>query len=128
VTTGSQARGDLAAAGRVEVAVVVPAALRDDAGGASVVRVMIESPDIVAGTPSAAPAGPPGARPTVRQVLDALAGSHPRLERRLRDERGAVRRHVNVFVGPDDSRGLLGQDTVVPAGAEILVLPNVAGG
>jgi molybdopterin synthase sulfur carrier subunit len=107
-------------AGRPGVVLVVPAALRDDAGGVSSV-VVVTAP----ATGEAAAAGRP---PTVRQVLDALAVSHPRLERRVRDERGMVRRHVNVFVGADDSRGLLGQDTPVPAGAEVLILPNVSGG
>jgi molybdopterin converting factor small subunit len=100
-----------------EVLLVVPAALRDDAGGASTLTVVV-----------AASEGGSAARPTVRGVLDALAVGYPRLERRIRDERGRLRRHVNVFVGADDSRGLLGQDTPVPAGAEILVLPNVSGG
>jgi molybdopterin synthase sulfur carrier subunit len=96
----------------VGVVVVLPAALRDDAGGASTVTVSV----------------PAAGRATVRAVLDALAAAHPCLERRLRDERGGLRRHVNVFVGTDDTRGLLGQDTTVPPGAEVLVLPNIAGG
>jgi molybdopterin converting factor small subunit len=101
------------------VVLVVPAALRDDAGGMSSIDVRV-APDGAGGRP--------GRRPVVRDVLDALAGTHPRLERRIRDERGDLRRHVNVFVGGDDTRGLLGQDTAVPAGAEVLILPNVAGG
>ncbi len=96
-----------------QVVVVLPAALRDEAGGASTVRVAVV-------------AGP--RPPVVRDVLDALAAAHPRLERRLRDERGVVRRHVNVFVAGDDTRGLLGQDTPVPPGAEVTLLPNIAGG
>lgn len=93
------------------VVVVLPAALRDDAGGASTLTV-----------------APAAARPTVRDVLDAVAAEHPRLGRRLRDESGQVRRHVNLFVAGDDTRGLLGQDTPVPPGAEVLVMPNIAGG
>lgn len=69
---------------------------------------------------------PAGSR--VREVLDALDAGEPVLGRRLRDETGALRRHVNVFVGGDDVRGLLGQDTPVGDGASVLVLPNVAGG
>ncbi|MEK8106622.1 molybdopterin synthase sulfur carrier subunit [Micromonospora sp. M12] len=35
---------------------------------------------------------------TLRAVLDELAAHHPRLARRIRDERGELRRYVNVFV------------------------------
>lgn len=97
------------------VVVVLPAALRDEADGRSTVTV-----SVTAATVSAAV--------TVGRVLDALAAAHPRLERRLRDERGTLRRHVNVFVAGDDCRALLGQDTPVPDGAEVVVLPNIAGG
>lgn len=109
---------------------MLPAALRDEADGRSTLTV-----DVPAGRhPSAGgaggAAGADGVRTavTVGRVLDALAGTHPRLERRIRDERGVLRRHVNVFVGGDDCRSLLGQDTSVPAGAEVVVLPNIAGG
>ncbi|WP_088289583.1 MoaD/ThiS family protein [Kineosporia sp. A_224] len=98
------------------VVVVLPAALRDEADGRSTVTVSVPT----------APAG--AAAVTVGNVLDALAAAHPRLERRLRDERGTLRRHVNVFVAGDDCRALLGQDTPVPDGAEVVVLPNIAGG
>jgi hypothetical protein len=36
---------------------------------------------------------------TVLEVLDALAEVHPSVGRRVRDETGVQRRHVNVFVG-----------------------------
>lgn len=65
---------------------------------------------------------------SLRAVLDALAASWPRLDRRLRDERGDLRRYVNIYVDGDDCRRSGGLDTPVPAGAEIQVLPSVAGG
>lgn len=61
-------------------------------------------------------------------VLDALAERHPAVGRRVRDETGMVRRHVNVFVGSDNARDLAGVDTVVPEGVEVAVLPAVSGG
>jgi len=57
-----------------------------------------------------------------------VAERWPRLERRIRDERGELRRYVNVYIDGDDCRGLAGQSSPVPAGAEIQVLPSVAGG
>jgi len=65
---------------------------------------------------------------TVATVIDALAVAHPAVGRRLRDEAGTLRRHVNVFVGADNVRDLDGVNTVVPDGVEVAVLPAVSGG
>ena len=48
--------------------------------------------------------------------------------RRLRDETGALRRHVNLFVDGDDVRALQGPRTALHDGAVLHVLPSVAGG
>jgi molybdopterin converting factor small subunit len=69
-----------------------------------------------------APAG------TVRSAFESLAASHPLLHRRLRDESGALRRYVNVYVDGADVRRDRGLDTPVTAGATVTVLPSVAGG
>ncbi|GAA1694291.1 MoaD/ThiS family protein [Kribbella yunnanensis] len=58
----------------------------------------------------------------------ALAATHPALRRRLTDEQGSVRRHVNIYLGPDNIRDLAGPDTPLTDGAELLILPSVAGG
>ena len=58
----------------------------------------------------------------------ALAATPPALRRRLTDEQGAVRRHVNVYLGSDNIRDLNGPDTPLADGAELLILPSVAGG
>ena len=94
----------------MQVEVVLPGVLAEDAGGAR--RVMVTVPD----------------RARVADVLDALDAMHPRAGRRIRDETGAVRRHVNLFVGEQDVRAGGGQDAPVPSGASLLVLPNVSGG
>jgi molybdopterin converting factor small subunit len=65
---------------------------------------------------------------TVRAVLDEVAARWPRLERRVRDEAGELRRYVNVYVDGEDVRRLAGQDTPVPARAEVHILPSIAGG
>ncbi|MGY1607952.1 MoaD/ThiS family protein [Geodermatophilus sp. SYSU D00700] len=65
---------------------------------------------------------------TVAGLLDALATEHPVLERRIRDEAGALRRFVNVYVDGDDVRFAAGVDTAVRDGAVVQVLPSVAGG
>jgi molybdopterin converting factor small subunit len=65
---------------------------------------------------------------SVRAALDDLSGSYPILARRLRDERGQLRRYVNVYVDGDDVRRLEGLDTAVREGQEILIIQSVAGG
>lgn len=94
----------------LNVRVHLAAALREHAGGAEHVAFDVPEPA------------------TVAAVLDALALSHPAVGRRLRDEAGALRRHVNVFVGADNARDLDGPATLVPDGTEVSVLPAVSGG
>ncbi len=65
---------------------------------------------------------------TLADLLDALAGRHPTLGRRIRDETGAVRRFVNVYVDGDDVRFTGGLTATVDDGAVVQVLPSVAGG
>jgi molybdopterin converting factor small subunit len=61
-------------------------------------------------------------------VLDALTGPYPALNRRLRDERGTLRRYVNAYVDGEECRWLDGLATPVTNGAEIRLIPSVAGG
>jgi molybdopterin synthase sulfur carrier subunit len=92
----------------VPVIVLVPGVLRAEADGAS--RVTVD------------------AGGTLRSVFAELAARWPRLERRVRDERGEIRRYVNVYVDGEDCRLAGGLDTPVRDGAEVQVLPSVAGG
>jgi sulfur-carrier protein len=92
------------------VEVHLPGLLADDAGGRTVLAV-----DAVGVT-------------TVSDLLDAVGRSWPRLGRRLRDESGALRPYVNVYVGQEDVRWADGLATAVRAGDVVLVLPSVAGG
>ena len=89
--------------------VVLPGVLADLAGGAKHLVV-----DVGGGT--------------LRDVLDRLDAAHPLLGRRIRDETGAVRRFVNVYIDGDDVRFAQGLATPVPDGAVVQVLPSVAGG
>ena len=93
----------------MSVEVVLPGVLADLAGGTRHLQV------------------DPGGG-TLAELLDTLAAVHPLLERRIRDEAGAVRRFVNVYVDGDDVRFSGGLDTPVSDGAVVQVLPSVAGG
>ena len=95
----------------MEVRVRIPGPLRELVGGAATVDVDIPADDA-----------------TVAQVLDALAAQHPALERRVRDERGRRRAHVNLFVGADNIRDLDDLSSVVVHGAEVSIIPAISGG
>lgn len=87
---------------------VVPGALRSEVDGAS--RLALDSTG------------------TLRAVLDEVERRWPRLGRRIRDEQGEIRRYVNVYVNGEDCRTAAGQETPVTDGAEVQVIPSVAGG
>jgi len=65
---------------------------------------------------------------TLGAVLEEVAQRWPRLARRIRDEQGELRRYVNVYVDGEDCRLAGGLGTPVRDGAEVQVLPSVAGG
>jgi molybdopterin synthase sulfur carrier subunit len=65
---------------------------------------------------------------TVAEVLEALERDHPGFHERLFDERGEVRRFVNIYVGGEDIRFLKGVDTPIKEGDEVSIVPAVAGG
>ena len=65
---------------------------------------------------------------TVGEVLDALYARHAELRERIAGDDGTIRRFVNVFLDGEDIRFLDDLDTSVPEGAELTILPAVAGG
>lgn len=65
---------------------------------------------------------------TITAALDELRDRYPALERRLRDESGALRRYVNFYVDGEECRRLAGAETPLSAGTELMIIPSVAGG
>jgi molybdopterin converting factor small subunit len=65
---------------------------------------------------------------TVRDVLTQLEAAHPGFAERLFDDRGELRRFVNVFVADEDIRFLDGVATPVGPGQVVSIVPAVAGG
>jgi sulfur-carrier protein len=65
---------------------------------------------------------------TVQEVLDGLFDRYGELRARISDDDGSLRRFVNVYVSGEDIRFLNGLATPVPVGAEVTILPAVAGG
>ena len=65
---------------------------------------------------------------TVAEVLDSLYETHSELRERIAGDDGGLRRFVNIYLSGEDIRFLDGLDTPVPDGAELTILPAVAGG
>jgi molybdopterin converting factor small subunit len=61
---------------------------------------------------------------TVLELLRELEREHPEISGWILDERGRIRRHINVFVSGE--RG--DEDTAVRAGDRVEVLPAITGG
>jgi sulfur-carrier protein len=93
-----------------DISVVLPSILQPLAGGQSILTAPAEGPV------------------TVAQLLDSVTADFAVLARRLRDETGALRRFVNIYVDGDEVRRLQGLDTEVAPGQEVLVIQSVAGG
>jgi molybdopterin synthase sulfur carrier subunit len=65
---------------------------------------------------------------TVQEVLDGLFARFDEMRARIYDEDGSLRRFVNVYLAGEDIRFLDGLSTPVTDGAELTILPAVAGG
>jgi molybdopterin synthase sulfur carrier subunit len=61
---------------------------------------------------------------TVIELLRGLERDHPGLRGWILDERGLIRRHINVFVNGERS----GEQTAVAGHDRVQVLPAITGG
>ncbi len=88
------------------VAVRIPPTLRAEVGGAREIRAQGE---------------------TVADVLDDIVVRYPALGSQLLED-GDLASYVNVYVGGEDIRTRDGVDTPVADGAQLILLPAMAGG
>ncbi|HET7825374.1 MAG TPA: MoaD/ThiS family protein [Anaeromyxobacter sp.] len=65
---------------------------------------------------------------TVGDVVADLATKYPELGTRLRDDKGQPYPYVIFYLDDEDIRFQKGFQTPVPDGAEIVVVPAIAGG
>ena len=91
------------------IQVNVPGALQAFASGSSRVRV-------------------DAACRTVGETLRALSAAHPGVVDRVLTETGALREHVNVFVGDENCRFIGGLEAPVRDGEVLEIVASVSGG
>ena len=65
---------------------------------------------------------------TIQELLASLEKDFPGLKERICDESGQIRRFVNIFVNGEDIRFKEGPATQVAEGAEVSIIPAIAGG
>ena len=65
---------------------------------------------------------------TVQQMIDTLEKNYPGMKDRLCDEKGKIRRFVNVYLNEEDIRFLDKEATALKTGDEISIVPAIAGG
>lgn len=91
----------------MSIAVKVPTILRTYTGGAAEVTV---------------------AGSTLAEAIADLDAQYPGIGARVLDDDGKLRRFVNVYVNDDDVRFLEDLQTPTPDGANVSIIPAVAGG
>jgi molybdopterin synthase sulfur carrier subunit len=65
---------------------------------------------------------------TIGAIIADLEAHYPGLKERLCDEKGQVRRFVNIYANDEDIRFLQNLDTPVTEKDEISIVPAIAGG
>jgi molybdopterin synthase sulfur carrier subunit len=65
---------------------------------------------------------------SVREVLDNLTARYPGIGERLMDEKGDLRRFINIYVNEEDIRFREGVQTLLKEGDEMSIIPAIAGG
>lgn len=65
---------------------------------------------------------------SIIEMIEQLNVAHPGIKDRLCDEKGEVRRFINIYVNEEDIRFLTGKDTSLKDGDEVSIVPAIAGG
>ena len=65
---------------------------------------------------------------TLGEAVDKLETDFPGIKERIVDEKGEIRRFVNIYVNGDDVRFLDNLRTALKPGDEVSIVPAVAGG
>lgn len=65
---------------------------------------------------------------SISQLIDSLESSFPGMRERICDEKGEVRRFINVYLNDEDIRFLQQKNTPLKVGDEVSIVPAIAGG
>ena len=65
---------------------------------------------------------------TVAELVENLETSFAGIKEKLVDEKGEIRRYVNIYVNDEDIRFLDGVETPLNSGDNLSIVPAIAGG
>ena len=65
---------------------------------------------------------------SLREAIAGLAAQNEEFKTRMLDDKGELRRFVNVYVNEEDVRFLQKLDTPLKDGDEVSIVPAIAGG
>ena len=65
---------------------------------------------------------------TIVDMIGSLDAAYPGLKNRLCDDKGDLRRFVNIYVNEEDIRFLNGKETSLKDGDEVSIVAAIAGG
>jgi molybdopterin synthase sulfur carrier subunit len=64
----------------------------------------------------------------IQGLITALEAAHPGFKDRLCDDKGKLRRFVNIYLNEEDIRFMQGEATALKDGDEVSIVPAIAGG
>lgn len=64
----------------------------------------------------------------ISQLIEDLETQYPGIKDRICDEKGKLRRFINIYVNEEDIRFLKGEKTSLQEGDEVSIIPAIAGG
>ncbi len=64
----------------------------------------------------------------VKELIDDLERTFPGIKDRLCDEKGTLRKFINIYVNEEDVRFLQQDKTPLKDGDEVSIIPAIAGG
>lgn len=65
---------------------------------------------------------------SIQNLIQELDRTYPGIKERICDEKGNLRRFVNVFLNEEDIRFLKKEQTPLKDGDEVSIVPAIAGG
>ncbi|OGS45565.1 MAG: molybdopterin synthase sulfur carrier subunit [Elusimicrobia bacterium RIFOXYD2_FULL_34_15] len=65
---------------------------------------------------------------TVIELIDNLDKKYSGIKERLCDEKGNIRRFINVFINEQDIRFMKGKNSKLKDGDSVSIIPAIAGG
>ncbi len=65
---------------------------------------------------------------TITELIQNLDKKYPGIKERVCDEKGKVRRFVNIYLNEEDIRFLNKEETSLKDGDEVSIVPAIAGG